>query len=656
VATLQLGRRSTTSPFDTCRRCIFSLDTIQILVWYLFSACWFSEIFIWSSPRSEKLGWIVKGDMSTPDRLNERPIYLRSVFVLLALCQTVMHIYNDDSSVHIPVSMPTKTPSPDNRTHKLAPITLQIQRIAWPRLAQRCIAIPLALAVTGPVIYVLFLRQTFWSWHLTFAKLIYSLPRSDARPTGYPPGNPAVMALSAGVGFLLMLTWEATSFFFSALLAQEPVKKDQPLSQGSKDPNGTLITGLRAKREVVRTFAFWELVIIAQKHPERRKLIFADIGREGGRAWDQMLGAALDVVQAINYRIEATTTQPNPVEQEQNPDAMEIDSLPRIAPPIKEKPIFAQSPPPQTRTEEIESYLDWGARRIGQSKDPFEPPFSKWRELLKYMTGGGHSQENSFISALSNFASNLLKASRLEWLLIPVKWFFRPTFSRKVNTTILGHPQANAAVITDAIESITRMLVASLSEDLYGTVISGVPVTVRALTNTINAIESYVQHHVKEEAGPEADIDEVEIVLARLKAGLAELLGAFQLFLVDQGVSAAEHRSAQNAARPGRLLPEREERRRVKEREKDMEREEAKRKELEVRRRQQQQQQQKDPKGKGAIGEKGPVEGKGAGKENAAAEKRPQKRLEPQDPARKKLFQDTVPKSMRRKEMEMVGR
>jgi nucleoporin NDC1 len=590
--------------------------------------------------------------MSTPDRLNERPIYLRSVFVLLALCQTGMHIYNDDSSVHIPVSAPSKTPTPDNRTHKLAPMAIQIQQ-KKARIIQRCVIVPSALAVTGPVIYALFLRQTFWSWHLAFAKLIYSLPRSDARPTGYPPGNPAVMARSAGVGFLLMITWEATSFFFSALLAQEPVKKDQPLSQGSKDPNGTLITGLRAKRDVVKTFAFWELVIIAQKHPDRRKVIFADIGREGGRAWDQMLGAALDVVKTINSRIEAATSQLSPIEEEQNPDAMEIDSLPRIAPPIKEKLIFAQSPPPQTRTEEIESYIDWGAKRIGQSKDPFQPPISRWRELSKYITPAGNSQETPNQNPLFSFASYLMQASRTEWLFTPIGWFFRPTFSRKVNTTILGHPQANAAVITDAIESITRMLVASLSEDLYGTAISGVPTTVRAFTTTINTIETFVQHHVKEEAGPEADIDEVEIVLARLKAGLAELLGAFQLFLVDQGVSAADHRSAQNSARPGRLLPEREERRRVMEREKEREREEAKRKEFDVRR---QQQQQKDQKEKGTIGEKGPAKGKEAGKENAGAERRPQKRLEPQDQARKKLFQDTVPKSMRRREMEMVGR
>ncbi|KAF7506169.1 hypothetical protein GJ744_012149 [Endocarpon pusillum] len=654
VATLQLGRRTTTSPFNTFRRSLFSLSTLQILFWYVFSAWWFSEVYIWSSRKSENLGWIIKGDMSTPDRLNERPIYLRSVFLMLALCQTAIHVCSDYSSVHIPVSALTKTPEPDSRTHKLPPISMRVQN-AMPRITRRCAAVCALVALFGPIVYALFLRQTFWSWHLRFAKLIYSLPRSDARPTGYPPGKPKFMLRSFGVGLLLMLTWETTSFFFSTFLAQEPLKKDQPLSTGSKDPNGTLITGLKAKRNVVKTFAFWELVILAQKNPERRKVIFADIGREGGPAWNQMLSAALNVVQGINSRIEAVTTKPRPKDEAPNPETMEIDSLPCIAPPIKERPIFASSPPPQTRTEEIESYIDWGAKRIGQSKHPYEPPISKWKGLLKYVTPAGIPPENLNLRALFRWFSSLLQKS-------PVGWFFLTTFSRKVSTTILGFPYSNAAVIIDAIEATTRMLVASLSEDIYGKVISGVPTTVRTFTATVNAIESFVQDHVKEEAGPDEDIEEVEIVLARLKAGLAELLSAFQLYLTDQGLSAVEHRAAQNACAKGRLLPEREERRKEQNRQ-AAEIEKARQRERELELEAEAEAQQKgddrrrvdDKKDGGAEKGKDRAVKKDKDKAKQNAERRPQKRLEPQDPARKKLFQNTVPKSTgRSREMEMV--
>ena len=592
--------------------------------------------------------------MSTHDRLNERPIYLRSVFLMLAFCQTGMHVYSDKSSVHIPVSAPTKNPAPDNRTHKLVPISKAMQN-AIPNIIQRCAVTSTVIAATGPFIYALFLRQTFWSWHLKFTKLVYSLPRSDARPTGYPPSNPRFMLHSFGVGFLLMLTWEMTSFWFSTFLSQEPLKKDQPLSTGGKDPNGTLITGLKANRDLVKTFAFWELVMIAQKFPERRKVIFADIGREDGQAWGQMLSAALDVVQGVNTRIEAAATKPKSIEKPHSPDAMEIDSLPSIAPAIQEKPIFAKAPPPQTRAQEIEAYIDWGAKRIGQSNHPFEPPISKWREMLRYVTPAGISTEDLTLGALGKYLWSHLQVS-------PIGWFFRTSFERQVNTVILGSPYGSAAVVVDAIEAMTRILVASLSEDIYGKAISGVPSTVRLFTSTINVIETFVQN-VKEEPTEDTDIEEVETILARLKAGLAELLSAFQLYLTDQGLSAADHRQAQNASASGRLLPERRQRRKEK-----IATAKAHRKELEV--------QHDEVKAKKDVSRKGVEAEKGKGntrekekeeerekerekekrkeKGRVNGERRPQKRLEPQDPTRKKLFQDTLPKNFGRREMEMV--
>lgn len=554
-------------------------------------------------------------------------------------------MYYDLSTIHLPVSAPNKTPLPDIRTHKLPPLTARVQNASL-KIIQRCSITSAAIAVIGPFIYALFLRQMFWSWHLWFAKLIYSLPRADARATGYPPSSPRFMLRSFALGLLLTLTWELTSLFFSTLLSQEPLKKDLPLSTDSKDANGTLITGLKAKRDVVKTFAFWELVIIAQKHSERRKAIFTDISREGGPAWGHMLNAALDVVQGIRARIEEAAAGPKSAQKPPDPDAMEIDSLPRIAPAIKQGVIYADSPPPQTRTEEIESYIDWGVKRLGQSKNPYSPPVPTRKALVKYVTPTGVSSKDMTMGSFRRYLWSRVQSS-------PVGWFFRTTFERKVNSVILGPPHGNAAVIVDAIEATTRMLVASLAEDTYGQVFAGVPGTVRTFTNTIIAIESFVQK-VKEEASEDSDIEEVEIILARLKGAVVELLSAFQLYLTDQGLSAAEHRQAQNASRPGRLLPEREERRKTRE-EQRKKREEVKGKQVEEKQgddgRRECGAEKEGGKQKGKEREKGKEKEKEKGK---SVEGRTQRRLEPQDPARKKLFQDTVPKGIGRREMEMV--
>lgn len=448
-----------------------------------------------------------------------------------------------------------------------------------------------------------------------------------------------------------MFLWETTSFFFTNCLLQQPLKKDRPLSAGSKDPNGTLLNGLKSKRDLVKTFAFWELLLIAQTNPDRRKAIFADIDREDGQMWSQMLGAALDVVRSIDSRIEAATTAPKATEESLDPDAMEIDSLPRIAPPIKVGSIFADSPPPQTRTEEIEFVIDRGAKRIGQSKNPIYPPVSEFTKSLKSVKPSeGSSLEALYSRGLKESLWNLLEKSA-------IGWFFSTTFERRVNAVIIGSPHSNAAFLVDAIEATTRMLVASLSEDIYGKVIASVPIVVRTFTGTIRATENFVQQ-VKEEAVEETDIDEVETILSRLKASLAELLSAFQLYLTDVGLSAAEHKQAQNASRPARLLPERRERKK-----------------------------QPEPSRlqNGVVG-KDAAPGKAAGtgnvqtakgqgilaketgssKDHRGEPRRPQKRLEPQDPAtRKNFFRDpAVPrvpgeekekgKGKATREMEMV--
>lgn len=49
VGQLHVGSRTTTPPISALRH-LFPLQLIQTLGWYLFSAWWFNEIYIWSAP------------------------------------------------------------------------------------------------------------------------------------------------------------------------------------------------------------------------------------------------------------------------------------------------------------------------------------------------------------------------------------------------------------------------------------------------------------------------------------------------------------------------------------------------------------------------------------------------------------------------------
>lgn len=571
VATLRTGRQTTPSRFATLRTNIFSLDTFQVLFWYNASAWWFGEVFVWSSSTDARLGWVIPGSANAPDRLNERPIYIRAMLLTLALVQSVRYVIGNYSCVCIPVSPPPSTADKDIRTHRFDTIQAQLHRAALPALT-RAALISSAVTLTGPVYYQVLLRQPSWRVHLALAKLVFNLSRANARPVGYPPSNPILMFHSFRACLLLMLTWETTSILFSIFLLQEPLKKGQPLSASSKDPNGTLLNGLKAKRDVVKAFAFWELTLIAQKNGDRRKAIFSDIERQGGTAWSQMLKAALEVVSQIDTSIKSLNPPPlkapGPGEQAlgagQGQSNYELMTLPRLAPDPLNKPIFTSSPAPRTRTEKAEAVIGPTLKRLGQSPRPYSPPIKQVQSLL----------EKELAPKQEKLVSQWHRLLRGE----PLQWFFGTSPRAKANSVILGSPLGNANVVVDAVEAVTKISVASLSEDVYGKTVAGVPEAVRVFTKTICSIEQLLRQSrilspkgdrldqvnaVAEPEDPEEESEESEnqdldgeksemyeviVVLDRLKAGLAELLSAFQLYLADVGLGISELNEAKKAA------------------------------------------------------------------------------------------------------------
>ncbi|EXJ68104.1 uncharacterized protein A1O5_08719 [Cladophialophora psammophila CBS 110553] len=535
IATLHIGRLTTTSPFATFRTNFLSASALQTFFWYLVSGWWFTEAYIWSAP---DLGWITRGNHTTPDVLNEKPIFFRLHALILAVAYAGLHLYRGNSSLLIPVSKLPSTPTPDIKahdTHAVEPIQTRLQRKLFPVLMESA-TIPAFTIVVAPFIYGLFLRNIFWQLHLAMAKPFFNLSRANARPIGYPPLGPWYLFRCFSAGFLLILTWELTSILFLIYLNQQPTKSGLPLSASSKDPNGTLLNGLRAKRDVVRTFAFWELTIIAHKHKERRKAIFEDIERPTGPMWSQMVQAGLQILQEVQTRIVGpppAVSQPSAADQ--------IKSLPHIVPELPTKSILQASPKPTMGERLLASPL----RQIGSSKQPWHPPIEQTAKsvetkLLEYAKPPGAPQPAA--ESLADQWMVALKQSR-------VGWFFVSTNAAKIKSMVLGSPYGNAALIVDVIESVTKMQIASLTEDTYGKATPTVPDTVRTFTKTLNVIEEFVSKHKE---GATGEIEEVEIIIQRLRAGLKELLSAFQVYLIDQGLGIADLNQAKKAVQaPG---------------------------------------------------------------------------------------------------------
>ena len=221
---------------------------------------------MWSAPSSANLHWVAEGKYDCPrycciegskaclvarsyerPRLNERPIYLRSVFFTLAFMQSIYHLYYDYDRITLPVRSPKSEPVADEQPPTIVPPLIRL-RLTLPQLSQTVLQRSLSMILIGPIAYNLLIRRTAWTWTLFFAKLLWNLPRT-AEPPKIPPYHISLILRSVTSSFLLLSLWEASNAVFSAYVAQDPLKRAQPLTNDSRDPNGSLLSGLKSKKE-----------------------------------------------------------------------------------------------------------------------------------------------------------------------------------------------------------------------------------------------------------------------------------------------------------------------------------------------------------------------------------------------------------------------
>lgn len=183
--------------------------------------------------------------------LNERPIYLRSLYLGLALLQTGFHLYFDFDEI-----LGSRDNVQSLRSSEERP---RMETNPWERLKSELPGLlrevgisSVGLSIAGPILYSLTVRHRAWQWSLSCARFFrWDVPHT-AELSYIPPYHYTLVVRSAISGFLLLLLWRLSSLAFGIYVAQAPLKRGQPLTQDSKDPNGSLINGLKAKKSVVK--------------------------------------------------------------------------------------------------------------------------------------------------------------------------------------------------------------------------------------------------------------------------------------------------------------------------------------------------------------------------------------------------------------------
>ncbi|KAB5582442.1 nucleoporin protein Ndc1-Nup [Coniochaeta sp. 2T2.1] len=536
IAQYHVGARTSNSGFQSFAQNVFQIQTLEALFTYIFSGWLFSQIWLWSCGPDSGLGWITyfSGDRA---RLNEKPLFFTCYFVILGIVEAVLHLFYDNDRLSLGVVKPTNGQKQGGDTaSQFKQFYAQIPRIFIGSIGRAVGTVFLSL-----VVYPIFFRGIVWRTSLFFLRPFYNLPKTNMLPTAWPFAF-WVLGWCIVAGVLLSIVWTAGNAAFSIFLVREPLKHGKPLTTESKDPNGSLLNGLKSKKLAIKCFAMWELAFIARDYEARRKAIYEDIDRKEGPMWSQVYVLCLETIKSIEARIDNYGRAPAPVA---SAALTTVDEKKRTTQPPRQDEIMQTTPKKkQPFRQEVEKLVGQVATAPGQpsqlsplAKKAMDTAKTKFLELQKEATGTDDTQ-------------SLFRDLALKVLDTPVGWPFRQEFNRCLTAVVLGTPYGEPSLYINAINALSLLAVHSLKEDKYGNVQRDVATILRTLTTVTSKLERFKSAFPLHWTDVEKDKSsaEVDAIIEALREGLKELVQAFGPYARDLRLSLTDMRLAKEAA------------------------------------------------------------------------------------------------------------
>lgn len=294
--------------------------------------------------------------------------------------------------------------------------------------------------------------------------------------------------------------------------------------------------------------AFWELALITDAFSDRRKTIYAEMGRKRGPTFQQIADFCLAEIKLLidrlnvgldpSFQIAASTTpQPKP----------SVSLVPQISQPLKDdKQVVALPPKPSTRWEVFEATSSGIAQRHSSSANSKQ---AYGREAIN--RGMKTAQEGAQqAEAVASTASTKILSS-------PFGYVFSHSLPRRARLVVLGAPYSRVSLICNAITALTNLAVFSITEDSIGRFHETVPAIVRTFTSAINKVDAYMatlQVHwsdketLSKPATEQKKVPEIDQVRQCLQKGLQTVLSSFEQYLGGMGMSMLEVSDAKKAA------------------------------------------------------------------------------------------------------------
>ncbi|GAA5885250.1 hypothetical protein JCM6882_009539 [Rhodosporidiobolus microsporus] len=301
----------------------YLISSSVLLVTYVNCVGWVS--------RDAKLGFFFFHEGRDSWQLNERRVLLALLHTFLGIFGMVQHVLNDRSQVHF-----------DDDTSLAIPARLSAratQRIptAFRSAFTAVMSFWTAYILLRRPILRFFLVNVFGSWARPY---LWSMMRYN----GAYSLTLAARALSfATMHFLL---WEATHVCFE-VYATQPMT----VSQFAPNPNQALLSGLRSTDAYYQQFAYLELTRLTLTDPKRREALFKDVkpGSAVGGAWNEISRECLVLIGTELQRAKGRGSLPKP----STPSGPSISSTSSFQPtqpspnraPVKNENVFLSTKP-----------------------------------------------------------------------------------------------------------------------------------------------------------------------------------------------------------------------------------------------------------------------------------------------------------------------
>ncbi|KAL9058159.1 MAG: hypothetical protein Q9162_001883 [Coniocarpon cinnabarinum] len=406
------------------------------------------------------------------------------------------------------------------------------------------------------LVYTLFLRRTVWSWTFSFARSIFSNLPKHQKPSTFPPFLGDLILIYVAWAWVLVLVWTFANVAFDAYLAQPPLdKRKLPLSSGSKDPNGSLLTGLKSQREFVSNAAFAELTVIAHDDLTRRQTIFRELDRNGSSTWSQLVTVCIGHLylptERINNFIYSTPKIASATALEENKDV--VNHLPRMVPPPRNDNVYAVRP--NTKHSGLDVISSF-AKSTGSYSES-HPKDSSKRHPLGFLVDCILPSEQRKLLSQSR-AADSLRRYFLDFVQLPyVGPPFRQTFARRAEAIVLGSTEqsgSNLLSLTNCARGLAKLAVCASTEDSWGKASKDVAKIIRTFSATISRVEEFMaglEPHWTDVEFHEKAVPDVEKLIQVLKRNLNLMLDTYDGY-EELGLTFKEKRVAREMAALGR--------------------------------------------------------------------------------------------------------